>query len=314
MPVTTTTLSFADLDGWMRDDHAAAWAVFKASRAQLTGPEWAGLPDGEPADARIWFETWFEPVLIQGPSAPLFTGYYEPELAGALDPSPSFPCAIYRAPPDLSLRAPWLARREIEMTGVLRGSEIAWLADPLEVFLLQVQGSGRVRLSDGRIIRVGFAAKNNHPYRSIGQELVRRGAIPADGLTVDAIRDWAATHPQDVQDLLWSNPSYVFFRKVTEVPADQGPLGVLGVSVTPMRTVAVDPDYTPLGSPVWVETDAPGPLRRLMVAQDIGGAIKGPQRADIFVGSGPDAGAMAGRITAPGRLIVLRPKSEGPMA
>ncbi len=314
MPVTTTTLSFADLDGWAQDDHAAAWAVFNETRPHLAGPEWDEVPAAEPTDARAWFETWFDPVLIEGSAAPLFTGYFEPELEGALHPSPAFPCAIYRAPLDASLRAPWLARREIETTGVLQGSEIAWLADPLEVFFLQVQGSGRIRLPDGQTIRVGFAAKNNHPYRSIGQELVRRGAIPVEALTTDAIRDWAAAHRQDVQEVLWSNPSYVFFREVTEVPADKGPLGFLGASVTPMRTVAVDPAHILLGSPVWIETDAPGPLRRLMVAQDIGGAIKGPQRADIFVGTGPQAGDIAGRINAPGRLIVLRPKSGGSVA
>ena len=188
-----------------------------------------------------------------------------------------------------------------------RGLEIAWVDDAVELFFLQVQGSGRIKLPDGRYIRVGYGGKNGHEYRSIGRELVRRGVYNVHQVSAQVIKNWVRRNPIDGLELLRHNPSYVFFREVSEVPADKGPLGAMNRSVPEMRTVAVDPRYTPLGAPVWVEKNGKGKIRKLMIAQDTGSAIKGAQRADIFFGTGDEAGLKAGRLKDPGRMIVLMP-------
>ncbi|NHX28327.1 murein transglycosylase, partial [Escherichia coli] len=161
---------------------------------------------------------------------------------------------------------------EIENNGLLRGQglEIAWVDDPVDVFFLQIQGSGRIRLRDGNALRVGYGGANGHEYRSVGQELVRRGVFQPHQVSAQVIRNWVRNNPRDGRALLQHNPSYVFFRRVTNVPAHLGPLGAMNRSITQMRTVAVDPAFTPLGAPVWIEKGGRGPLRRLMVAQDTG--------------------------------------------
>ena len=154
---------------------------------------------------------------------------------------------------------------------------------------------------------MGYAAANGHTYRSIGKELVRRGIYEPHQVSAQVIKNWVRRNPVEGRELLQHNPSFVFFRKVTHVPAERGPLGAMNRSVTPMRTVAVDPAYTPLGAPVWIEKGGRGPLRRLMIAQDTGSAIKGAQRADIFYGTGDYAGRRAGETRDPGRMVVLMP-------
>ena len=200
-------------------------------------------------------------------------------------------------------------REEIETTGVLseRGLEIVWLTDLVDKFFLQVQGSGRINLADGGSIRVGYGSKNGHPYRSVGKELVRRGFFEPHQVSAQTIRRWVSRNPVRGPELLWHNPSYVFFREVSQVPVEKGPLGAMNRSVTAGRTLAVDPDFVPLGAPVWVEKNGAAPFRRLMVAQDTGSAIKGAQRGDIFYGSGKEAGKVAGRTRDPGRMVVLLP-------
>jgi membrane-bound lytic murein transglycosylase A len=188
-----------------------------------------------------------------------------------------------------------------------RGLEIAWVDDPVELFFLQIQGSGRVRFPDGRVVRVGYGGFNGHAYRSIGKEMVRRGIYEAHQVSAQVIRNWVKRNPGDGEELLYHNDSYVFFREVSEVPADQGPLGAMNRSITALRSIAVDPAFTPLGAPVWIEKEGAAPMRRLMVAQDTGSAIKGAQRADIFYGTGAKAGAAAGAVKDPGRLLVLLP-------
>jgi membrane-bound lytic murein transglycosylase A len=188
-----------------------------------------------------------------------------------------------------------------------RGLEIAWVDDPVELFFLQVQGSGRVRYPDGRMIRVGYGGANGHNYRSIGQELVRRGVYQPHQVSADVIKNWVRRNPVEGEDLLYHNDSYVFFREVSQVPAERGPLGAMNRSITTLRSIAVDPAFTPLGAPVWIEKEGADPLRRLMIAQDTGSAIKGAQRADVFYGTGDDAGRQAGRIKDPGRMVVLMP-------
>ena len=157
------------------------------------------------------------------------------------------------------------------------------------------------------MIRVGYEGANGHPYSSIGQELVRRGVYQAHQVSAQVIANWVRRNPQEGEELLFTNESYVFFREVSEVPADKGPLGAMNRSVTPMRSIAVDPAHVPLGAPVWIEKEGASPLRRLMIAQDTGSAIKGAQRADIFIGTGDQAGRIAGRIKDRGRMIVLVP-------
>ena len=310
--LTTTSLDFDQLIGWADDDHAAALTVFKNTSGDLPGQDWAKICAlvNTTTNARIFFERHFRPTLFQDGKPMLFTGYYEPELRGSLCPDSTFRYPIYTLPPELPPDQPWLTRQQIEQSGVLlrQGLEIAWLADPADVFFLQVQGSGRIKLPDSRVIRVGYAGKNGQPYSSIGAELVARGLFAAKKVTADAIRAWIQTNPEKGQELLWTNASFVFFRELSELPADQGPLGAMNRSVTPLRSIAVDPSIVPLGAPVWIEKAGKSPMNRLMMAQDTGSAIKGAQRADIFYGTGVKAGLAAGKVRDAGRMVVLFPK------
>ena len=309
--VTYKLLDFADLRGWADDDHDAALHVFLSTCHDMDDPDWSNLCDFAETgqSARAFFELFFKPVLIEDGEPMVFTGYFEPELRGALSRSDQFPHPLYRLPDEARSGAPWLTRRQIEEDAALdgRGLEIVWIDDPVDVFFLQVQGSGRVRLPDGRMIRVGYSGKNGRDYSSVGLELVRQGIFQSHQVSADVIRNWVRANPEDGRQLLWTNESFVFFREVNEVPPEKGPLGAMNRSVTEMRTVAVDPAFTQLGAPVWIEKDGADPLNRLMIAQDTGSAIKGPQRADIFFGTGDDAGFAAGRIKDGGRMIVLLP-------
>lgn len=308
---TYKVLDFSDLKGWDTDDHAAALATFRNTCGDMDPPDWASLcaVADNIENPRAFFELFFRPVLIEDGQEALFTGYFEPELDGSLRPDARYRYPLYAMPPEARGASQFLTRRQIEEGGALagRGLEIVWVDDPVELFFLQVQGSGRVRLPDGRTIRVGYGGSNGHNYRSIGVELVRRGIYKPHQVSAQVIKNWVRRNPAEGQELLWHNPSYVFFREVSEVPADRGPLGAMNRSITTMRTVAVDPSFVPLGAPVWVEKEGQNPIRRLMIAQDTGSAIKGAQRADIFFGTGDQAGRAAGRLRDPGRMMVLLP-------
>lgn len=306
-----TVLSFDDLEGWAADDHTAAFEVFQNTCADLGDPDWQAVcayATSNP-DPRQFFELLFRPVLIEDGKDALFTGYFEPELEGALRPNARYRYPIYAMPPEARSTPKWYSRRELLEERKLegRGLEIAWVDDPVELFFLQIQGSGRVHLPDGSKLRVGYGGKNGHEYRSIGQELVRRGTFEAHQVSAQVIKNWVRRNPVAGTELLYHNPSYVFFREVSEVPAHLGPLGAMNRSVTTLRTIAVDPAFVPLGAPVWIEKDGKSPMRRLMMAQDTGSAIKGAQRADIFFGTGDQAGRAAGQLKDPGRMIVLLP-------
>lgn len=304
-------LSFEDLDGWAEDNHEAARDVFLNTCGDFDAPDWQSVCSAAAGikDARKFFELLFRPVLIEDGAEPLFTGYFEPELRGARSPYGQYRFPVYRMPPEARGAGGWLTRREIETTGVLkgRGLEIAWVDDSVELFFLQIQGSGRIRMTDGSTVRVGFGGSNGRNYSSIGAELVRRGVYNRHQVSADVIKNWVKRNPVAGAELLRHNDSFVFFREVNRVAADKGPLGAMNRSITTMRTVAVDPKFTPLGAPVWVEKDGDGPLRRLMIAQDTGSAIKGAQRADIFFGTGDVAGKAAGRLKDPGRMVVFLP-------
>lgn len=309
--VTRKVLQFDDLQNWESDDHAAALSTFQNTCQDMADPDWRALCAlaKQKPDAKSFFELFFRPVEIENGSRPLFTGYFEPELDGSLRPSSRYRYPIYREPNVSKVSNPWLTRREIETGDFMadKDLEIAWVDDPVELFFLQIQGSGRIRLPSGRMIRVGYGGSNGHDYRSVGVELVRRGVYKAHQVSAEVIKNWVRRNPIKGQELLFHNPSYVFFRRLEGVPADAGPLGAMNRSITAGRTIAVDPAYTPLGAPVWIEKGGKTPMRRLMVAQDTGSAIKGPQRADIFFGTGDAAGRAAGRLRDPGRLIVLMP-------
>src|SRR6056297_2897345 len=309
--VTHKVLDFDDLKGWNFDTHDKALSAFLVTCPDLDDPDWralCALAQQKP-DAKAFFELFFRPVMIENGSRGLFTGYYEPELNGSLTPSSRYRYPLYREPEIARLSNPWLTRREILDGDIMkgRGYEIAWVDDPVEKFFLQIQGSGRVRLPDGNVIRVGYGGSNGHEYRSIGQELVQRGVYQIHQVSAQVIKNWVRRNPEEGRELLFHNPSYVFFRRVDDVPATAGPLGAMNRSITAGRTIAVDPKFTPLGAPVWIEKGGKTPIRRLMVAQDTGSAIKGPQRADVFFGTGDAAGRAAGRLRDPGRLIILMP-------
>lgn len=307
--VSAEILSFDDLDGWADDDHAAALDVFLNTCPDMPEGEWSrlcALADQGP-NARTFFELFFRPVMFGGTEPALFTGYFEPELDGSRVRTSRFRFPVYRMPPEVT--GLWRTRREIEESRVLegRGLEIAWVDDSVELFFLQIQGSGRIRLTDGTVIRVGYGGRNGREYRSVGQELVRRGIYQPHQVSAQVIGNWVRRNPDEGRELLYTNPSYVFFREISTRNPEDGPLGAMNRSITTMRTIAVDPEFTPLGAPVWIEKDGQAPLRRLMIAQDTGSAIRGAQRADIFYGTGEAAGLEAGRIRDPGRMIVLLP-------
>jgi membrane-bound lytic murein transglycosylase A len=294
----------------------------------------ASVPPREEA-LRETLEAHFSPVQVTAGGEPegIFTGYYEVELEGARAPSPRFPVPLYRRPPDLVSAnlgsfaddlagrtifgrvdgerfVPYATRAEIERGALAgRGLELFWLADPIEAFLLHIQGSGRVRLAEGGMTRVGFAAANGHPFLGIGRALTERGLLPKDKASMPEIREWLRAHPAEGREMMQLNRRYIFFREIE----GEGPIGAEGVPLTAGRSLAVDTALLPLGAPVWLDTHWPGdparPLRRLMVAQDTGSAIKGAVRGDFFWGTGEGALAEAGRMKSAGRYWFLLPKS-----
>ena len=298
--MNSTDLTFGDLDGWASDDLSEAFSVFRVTAADVPGWGRIAAQAAGAAGARAFFEGIFRPVLIDDGAPGLFTGYYEPELAGSRVRTAAFVHPVYALPEDVRAHD-----RAAIVAGALagRGLEIAWLEDAAEAFFLQVQGSGRIVFPDG-VLRVNFAGGNGRAYRSIGKELVARGVFTVETVTAEGIKDWIRANPEEGARLMDMNPSWVFFR-VVDVDPGLGPLGCMGKPMTAMRSVAVDPAVVPLGAPVWVEA---GGFRRLMVAQDKGGAIKGAQRADIFFGTGAEAGRAAGAFHHGGRMVVLMPR------
>ncbi len=316
---TYTTLAFSDIPGWQQDDLAPALTAFAASCSRMRATadipvrDWdrvCALARSGPGPARAFFEQNFTPVRISTGSPALFTGYYEPELHGARSQSPHYRFPLYRLPPEVEVGKPWNTRAEIE-SGLLdgRGLELVWLDNMVDAFFVHVQGAARIRLEDGSTMRVGFAGRNWQKYRSVGQELVRQGALSPAQAGMRGIRAWAESNPEAAARALQHNTSFIFFKEM-DIPDGLGPVGALQVPLTPLRSVAVDDHYTPLGAPVWIGMVAGAQsIRRLMVAQDTGSAVNGAQRADIFYGSGDAAGEAAGNIRYSGEMITLVPKA-----
>jgi membrane-bound lytic murein transglycosylase A len=317
---------WSDLPGFGSDALHEAWNAWIRSCERAQPPHAALCPEvrrlsiGTAQEQRDWMMQRLQPYRVeplQGGADGLLTGYYEPMLEGSRLPSAAHQVPLYRVPADLVTRRPWYTRQEIDTLpqarAALRGREIAYLADPLDALSLQIQGSGRVRITepDGRVTmaRLAFAGSNEQPYRSIGSWLLQQGAIR--DASWPGIKAWARANPQRLQELLWSNPRVVFFREepLPDLDAAFGPRGAQGVPLTPGRSIAVDKESIPYGTPVWLSS--PGPLlnlQRLVLAQDTGSAIVGAVRADYFVGWGPEAGEVAGRLKQPLALWVLWPR------
>jgi len=328
-----------ELPGWRDDDGAGLHEALARQCALPKQPApWpalcAELPDA--AALKDWIATRFTawPLARADGGPGLLTGYFEPVLGGSRQREHAGQAPLYRPPADLlrgpdgarmksgagsdtasvggqaaGTPAPYPTRAEIERGGLLAGQELVWLDDPVEAFFLHVQGSGRVRLRDGGTMRVGFADHNGQPYYAIGRELVARGALAPDAVDADAIKAWLRAHPGEAEPVMHRNRRYVFFR---ELPAgDAGPPGSLGVPLTPMRSVATDPAHEPPGALLYVDTTHPddgSPMRRAVVSQDRGAAITGAARADLFWGTGSEAGRLAGRTKQPVRIWLLWPK------
>lgn len=335
---------WSDLDGILQDDLSASWNAWLTScntlkyklqwkAACLTATTLQQPSSAEILDYYTQHFDVFSTTNQDGSSVGLITGYYQPVLHGSRTPTAKYAYPLYGQPKDLitvelsalypelkfkrirgkldgNKLVPYLSRAEIEHpSNPLAGNELVWVDDALDAFYLQIQGSGLVKFENGEQMHVGYADQNGHPYHSIGKLLVQRGELTADQASMQGIKDWARKNPGKLQGLLDSNPSYVFFR---ELPSGLfGPLGALGVPLTAERSVAIDPKYVPLGAPIFLSTTYPNsnkPLKRLMMAQDTGGAIKDGVRADFYWGSGEAAGKAAGAMKQSGLIWVLLPK------
>ncbi|HUR90440.1 MAG TPA: MltA domain-containing protein [Ramlibacter sp.] len=271
-------------------------------------------------EQRAWMMARLQPYRVeplQGAGDGLLTGYYEPLLEATRVPTAGTPVPLYRPPATLAQRRPWYTRQEIDTApdarAQLRGREIAYIADPIDALMVHIQGSARVRITEGdgtqRLVRLAFAGTNDQPYRSVGTWLLQQGAVRDASWA--GIKSWAAQNPQRLNEMLWSNPRYVFFREepLAELDAASGPRGAQGVPLTPGRSIAVDKDSIPYGTPVWLASGGPAAnLQRLVFAQDTGSAIVGAVRADYFTGWGAEAGELAGRLKQPLRMWVLWPR------
>jgi membrane-bound lytic murein transglycosylase A len=323
-------VAWSELPGWNADTATAAWPALLHS-CQRSAQAWASLcaaarqgPPRDDAQARAWLMQHLQPYRVEsleGAAGGLITGYYEPAIDARRVPAGAFRVALYAPPADLATRRPYWTRQQLDTLPAaqasLSGREIAYVADPLDALLLQIQGSGRLRVTepDGRprIVRLAYAGNNEQPYRSVGRWLIDQGELRAGQASWPAIKDWARRNPRRLNELLWANPRYVFFREEPLTDPAVGPRGAQGVPLTPGRSIAVDPRSVPYGTPVWIDTTEPlsrTPLRRLVLAQDTGSAIVGAVRADYFWGWDEDSAEQAGRMRQPLRMWVLWPRGR----
>ena len=349
LPPGRVAVRYESLPGWGRDALEAAWpAWLLGCKAPALDPMFRracaaalGVPPEREA-IRRFFEAYFQPAQRTDARSGLLTSYYEPVVEGSRQPIGDYQWPLYRTPPDLvtlpaaqapeALRAtegrgqrlsdgrlvPYPTRGELMASGHLEGLEIVYLRDPVEAFFMQIQGSGRVGLPNGESLRLGYAAKNGHPYRSIGAWLIKTGELRPGQASMQGIRAWIAANPHRQDEAFAQNPSMVFFRELPALADGQGPIGAMGVPLVGGRTIAVDTRQTPLGMPVLMRVLPPGietlngerwqAEERLVMAQDRGSAIVGPHRTDYFMGTGDRAGELAGRLKGRVELIELWPR------
>jgi membrane-bound lytic murein transglycosylase A len=337
---------WSDLPGWNSDAVAQAWPALLASCRVQERPGWHGvcaaaaqLPAATDDSVRRFFMANFLPLQLirttgAGAAAQttgLLTGYFEPQLRGARTHLPGFDTPLYSPPDDLltvdlgavvpelkgrrvrgrlvgKTVVPYFPRAQLDTDPALQGHELVWLDSPLDGFLLEVQGSGRIQLADGSVIRLGYADQNGQPYRSIGHYLVAQGELTVAQADIPGIRAWLDAHPERLHDVLDANPSVVFFQELPLGDPSLGPRGAQGIALTPGRSIAVDPAYIPLGTPVYLASTGDPLLQRLVLAQDTGGAIAGAPRADYFCGTGEAAATLAGMLRAQASLWLLWPR------
>ncbi len=331
-----TAVSFGNLPGWQADTQSDALVALRRSCAKLAAQpadrpvgangvggnagQWraacAAAQAAKDDEARGYFEQQFRAYRVQPADGKdgLFTGYYEPSLRGSKTRGGRYTVPIYRRPPDWDPKGgPYPDRAAID-AGALAGKklELAWAEDAIDVFFLQVQGSGRIELPDGQMMQVGYAGDNGRKYVAIGKILIERGVYKPEEVSLQSIRDWMRANPKQAPALMRENPRYIFFR----VLETGGPIGAGGVALSPGRSLAIDPAFMPMGAPLWLDTTWPGPeakpLRRLVVAQDTGSAIKGPVRGDVFWGPGAEAERHAGQMRQPGTYFLFLPKTVHP--
>lgn len=327
-------LSFSSLPGWQQDNTAAALATFVLgcqtilhmppdqklggeAMAQAAGGQ-AGLwqascttaqavPPGDDSAARQFFETNFTLYAVPGQS--LVTGYFEPEYPGAKNLGGGYNVPLYAKPADPDLAA--LPRQAIDDNALYRKAPVtAYLTNPVDAFMLQIQGSGRILLPNGKTLRVGFDGQNGQPYTPIGHILVQNGDLQPDDVSFQTISAWLKANPVQARDFMEQNANYVYLRPLGPLPDNQGAPGSLGVPLTAGRSLAIDNAIIPLGTPVFLTSTDPltnAPIQRLTIAQDTGGGTKGPNQADLFYGAGPDAEATAGSMHEAGQLYILLP-------
>jgi len=341
-PTTATfeldTVAFSSLEGWGAADTRPALSAFLRSCAALMGQsfdapmggagyagkisDWRGVcaeaarvSSGDAGPARAFFEQGFVPYAIKSdpPSNGLFTGYYEPLLRGSRLQHDQYQTPLYALPPGYEV--PHAPRADIVENGTSLPI-LCYVDDKIDAFFLQIQGSGRVQLDDGTTVRAAYAGQNGYPYTAVGAVLLGRGEIPREQMSMQAIRAWLMAHPDQADALMNENESFVFFIEKPVINASLGAEGAGRSALEPTASIAVDRSIHPLGVPVWIDTVAPAlfadelkPMHRLFIAQDTGGAIKGPVRADIYWGFGPEAAELAGRMKSQGRMTVLLPKA-----
>lgn len=327
--------SFTALPGWPQDNASAALASFvrsckaillmppdtslggtglakeRAGQAGLWQPACTAakaVPPGNEPAARQYFQSWFNVFAISGQA--LVTGYFEPEVPGSKNEHPGYRVPLYAKPPVPALAN--LSRAAIDQGALYRKAPVtAYVTNPVDAFMLQIQGSGRIILPDGKTLRVGFDGQNGQPYTPIGRILEQMGAIKPDDISYQSISAWLKAHPREAKSVMEQNARYVYMRPLGPLPLNEGAPGALGVPLTAERSVAVDRSVIPLGAPLFISTTDPitgTAMNLLAITQDTGGGIHGPDRADIFFGAGPDAEETAGSMHQPGKLYLLLPR------
>lgn len=324
---------FSTIDGWENDNHQAALQSFLKSCDKFSGlpqdkmlhktgiggtyGDWKGVCEKARDVKSQWaakrfFETSFIPYKVSngGNDKGKFTGYFEIGLEGSRTKHGAYQYPIYRKPSDLKDGEKYYTRRQIDAGKLAgKGLEILWVNDPVQLFFLHVQGSGRIKMDDGSVVQVGYNGRNGYPYSSVGRYMLDKGYLKANEGSAQSMKKWLRTHPDKAGEVMAVNESYIFFRE----QSGDGPIGGQGVALTPMRSLAVDKEYIPYGAPVWLDVNLSGSgkkLQSLMVSQDTGSAIVGPVRGDIFFGYGQDAEEMAGYQNNKGSYFVLLPIKE----